>query len=399
MDWTHFATLETHAREQYESGDVKTAVATMWRILAVRPNSPISSLGFRIARETANFKLADEVRRQLEMSGTFNDHAALEWIVAHLSLGTGVPLDVEIKRLLTGSRSPNWISHVRTSLQRLGVVIAADLSVEMPQSAQSNVQEPPPALAPSSDDSLILERLHDLIADELREGAHRRNFFLVRLLERLSSDKEIVRKLSSDGLPVRFLSLAVDQAGSSLKTRWGYGFAADLRWAVVRTRRSRITSLWIADEGTPTARLVTRELQRTARNRRKRSTDSRDAFSVGEIRWVQLHETYRGRRSELRHPVVIVEKAGANKWRVISLTTDVEGNPEGRRVPRPAEQGLPYSGYVWHEVQKVFVAEIGDHIGWVHPDLVEVIGRSVKMRKVLLEALSEVASEKHPEAA
>ena len=106
MDSTTLHTLEAHAREEYESGDVKTAVDTMWRILAVRPNSPISGLGFRIARETADFKLADEVRRQLEMYGTFNDHAVLEWIVAHLSLGTGSPLEIEIQRLLTGSRAP-----------------------------------------------------------------------------------------------------------------------------------------------------------------------------------------------------------------------------------------------------------------------------------------------------
>jgi len=399
MDSTTLHTLEAHAREEYESGDVKTAVDTMWRILAVRPNSPISGLGFRIARETADFKLADEVRRQLEMYGTFNDHAVLEWIVAHLSLGTGSPLEIEIQRLLTGPRSAGWISHVTTSLQRFSVVIRDDLSVVMPTSAQRNGDGSPPDLRDSSDDSLMLRRLHDLIEAELREGAHRRNYFLVRLLERLSTDKEIARNLCSDGLPVRLLNLAVDQAASSLKTRWGYGFAADLRWAVVRTRRSRITSLWIADEGTPTARLVTRELQRTASRRRKRSTDSRDAFSVGEIRWVQLHESHRGRRSELHHPAVIVEKAGANKWRVISLTTDVEGNPDGRRVPRPTEQGLPYAGYVWHEVQKVFVAQIGDHIGWVHPELVAVIGRSVKMRTVLFDALSDVANEKHPEAA
>ena len=390
---------ERDAREEYESGDLPSAISAMWKILAAHPSSPIASLGFRIARETSDAELADEIRRQLEIYGTFNDHAALEWILAHLSLGTGSPIEIEIQRLLTGPRSAGWILHVRTSLERFGVVIADDLAVEMPTSAQRNGDESPPALGEPSDDSLILRRLHDLIEAELREGAHRRNFFLVRLLERLSTDKETARKLGSDGLPLRLLNLAVDQVASSLKTRPSFGFAADLRWAVVRTRRSRITSLWIEDEGTATARLVLREVQTTTRTRRKRSTDARDAFSVGEIRWVQLHESHRGRRSELHHPAVIVEKAGANKWRVISLTTDVEGNPDGRRVPRPAEQGLPYAGYVWHEVQKVFVAEIGDHIGWVHPELVAVMSRSVKIRTVLIDALSEVANEKHPEAA
>jgi hypothetical protein len=110
---------------------------------------------------------------------------------------------------------------------------------------------------------------------------------------------------------------------------------------------------------------------------------------------VQLHESTRGIRSELHHPAVIVEKAGAKKWRVVSLISSVEGDPRGCRVPRAAEQGLTHSGYVWHASRKLFVSEIGDHIGWVHPDLVEVIRWSVRLRMSLVEELELVAVEEH----
>jgi hypothetical protein len=108
-----------------------------------------------------------------------------------------------------------------------------------------------------------------------------------------------------------------------------------------------------------------------------------------------MHESRRGRRSELHHPAIIVEKSGANKWWVLSLTTEIEERDERRRVPRHAEQGLEYAGFIWHELQKVFVSEIGEHIGWVHPELVSVIRRNVTMRSSLVEVLASIAAQKY----
>jgi len=246
--------------------------------------------------------------------------------------------------------------------------------------------------------SALQQRISQLAFEELGIGAKGHNYFLLRLMDRMTSDPLVRDALSRDGVPLSTLGAALEAVSGTPKPRKGHTFKEDVYWAVVRSRRGNLSELWVADGEAPTARLVFHKRESTRRKRFRREVDSRDSYQVGEIRWVQFHESRRGRRSELHHPAVIVEKAGANKWRVLSLTTEVEGDPEGRRVPRHHEQGLDYAGYVWHEVQKVFVSEIGDHIGWVHPELVVVIRRNVSMRQVLLDQLAEVGAEKHPQS-
>ena len=245
--------------------------------------------------------------------------------------------------------------------------------------------------------SALQRKIFTLASEELRNGAKGHNYFLIRLMDRMTSDPLVREALSRDGVPLSTLGAALEDVSGVPKPRKGHTFKGDVYWAVVRSRRGNLSELWVADGEAPTAKLMFRKRESTRRERFRRGVDSRDSYLVGEIRWVQLHESRRGRRSELHHPAVIVEKAGANKWRVLSLTTEVEGDPEGRRVPRHREQGLDYAGYVWHEVQKVFVSEIGDHIGWVHPELVVVIRRTVSMRQVLLDQLAIVGAEKYPQ--
>jgi len=246
--------------------------------------------------------------------------------------------------------------------------------------------------------SALQQKISALASEELGNGAKGHNYFLLRLMDRMTSDPLVRDALSRDGVPLSTLVAALEAVSGVPKPRKGHTFKEDVYWAVVRSRRGNLSELWVADGEVPTARLVFHKRESTRWKRFRREVDSRDGYQVGEIRWVQFHESRRGRRSELHHPAVIVEKAGANKWRVLSLTTEVEGDPEGRRVPRHCEQGLDYAGYVWHEVQKVFVSEIGDHIGWVHPELVVVIRRNVSMRQVLLDQLAEVGAEKHPQS-
>lgn len=251
---------------------------------------------------------------------------------------------------------------------------------------------------PSQLPSTLQQRISALASEELRSGARRHNYFLLRLMDRMTSDSLVREFLSQQGVPLATLSAALAAVSGVPKPRSGHTFKTDVYWAVVRSRRGNLSELWVADGETSAAKLVFRKHGTIRREKVRRKVDSRDSYQVGEIRWVQLHESRRGRRSELHHPAVIVEKAGANKWRVLSLTTEVEGDPEGRRVPRHREQGLDYAGYVWHEVQKVFVSEIGDHIGWVHPELVLVIRRTVPMRQVLIDQLAEVGAEMHPQS-
>lgn len=246
--------------------------------------------------------------------------------------------------------------------------------------------------------SALQQKISALVTEELANGAKGHNYFLLRLMDRMTSDSLVRDALLREGVPLSTIGAALAAVVDVPKPRKGHTFKGDVYWAVARSRRGNLSELWVTDGEAPTARLVFRKRESPQRKRFRRKVDSRDSYQVGEIRWVQLHESRRGRRSELHHPALIVEKVGANKWRVLSLTTEVEGDPEGRRVPRHSEQGLDYAGYVWHEVQKVFVSEIGDHIGWVHPDLVALIRRTVPMRQILFDQLAAVGAKRHPQS-
>lgn len=243
--------------------------------------------------------------------------------------------------------------------------------------------------------SEIEARIRTLAEEELAQEAKRLNYFLLRLFDRLTADDQIKEALSREGILLSSVQSALSTIPRMPKPRSGQTFRSDVFWAVVRSRRGNLSELWIENGDEPEARLVSKQREHPRRNRIKKTVDSRDAYHVGEIRWVQMHESRRGRRSELHHPAIIVEKSGTNKWWVLSLTTEIEESDESRRVPRHAEQGLEYAGFIWHELQKVFVSEIGEHIGWVHPELVSVIRRNITMRSSLIEELASVAAQKY----
>ena len=74
-------TDELLCRICFSEGDVKSATNDVIRILEESPNSPISSLGFRIARLTDDLDLADRLRNLLKARGTFNAQLAIEHAV------------------------------------------------------------------------------------------------------------------------------------------------------------------------------------------------------------------------------------------------------------------------------------------------------------------------------
>jgi hypothetical protein len=396
------------ARLLYERKSIDEAIEAVWTILKQEPASPVSSLGFKISRETRNSFLADQLRAFLESKEAFNGQAKLDWVLVQASLGQASRANAEISELLSSKNKASFRKHVANMLAAHGYVAElghdsgqSDSTVEIPavrseganQAEGESGEQPVDVVVKPSPLHLAIANLAQL---EIRDKTKKLNYFLLRLIDRMSTEPLVAKQISGDGLLVSDVQRALSLVDGVPEPRQGHTFIKDLFWAAARSRRSNLSDIWIEDGHLPTARLVVRERVKPTFLKRKRKVDARDAFSVGEIRWVQLHESKRGIRSELHHPAVIVEKAGANKWRVVSLTSNVEGEPEGRRVPQAAAQGLTRSGYVWHETQKVFVSELGDHIGWVHPELVEVIRRSVRIRTSLVEELVAIAAEKHP---
>lgn len=120
-------------------------------------------------------------------------------------------------------------------------------------------------------------------------------------------------------------------------------------------------------------------------------------FAVGEIVWVAIEEVTNGRKSRRKHPGLLLSMTGHrnDKWMVLSLTSEVDGDPQHRRVPQPARLGLVKGGYVWHEVQKVHVAQIESHVGWVTRGLVKVADATVNLRQAQIEELNAVADAHH----
>jgi len=120
-------------------------------------------------------------------------------------------------------------------------------------------------------------------------------------------------------------------------------------------------------------------------------------YAVGEIVWVGLEEVTNGRKSRRKHPALLLSLTGHrnDKWILVSLTSDVEGDPFHRRVPNPALLGLGKAGYVWHESQKVHQSQIESHVGWVTRDLVRVVDAAINLRQSQIDTLNAVADAHH----
>jgi hypothetical protein len=122
-------------------------------------------------------------------------------------------------------------------------------------------------------------------------------------------------------------------------------------------------------------------------------------YAVGEVVWVALEEVTNGRRSRRKHPALLLSMTGQrnDKWMLVSLTSEVDGDPQHRRVPEPARLGLAKSGYVWHEAQKVHASQIEAHIGWVTRGLVRVVDATINLRQSQIDSLNKVADAHHTE--
>ena len=111
---------EREARLAFERGDESAALALVWEILGEFPHSPISSLGFKICRETRNLPESNRLRAFLEARQVFNDQAKLDWVMVQLALGDPRIVDLEIQELTSSEKSIAFRLHVAKTLAAKG---------------------------------------------------------------------------------------------------------------------------------------------------------------------------------------------------------------------------------------------------------------------------------------
>jgi len=79
--------------------------------------------------------------------------------------------------------------------------------------------------------------------------------------------------------------------------------------------------------------------------------------------------------------MVLVRRVGPH-WMAAGLTTQAtraDGSPRVALV-NPRWAGLWGPGYLWGEnLTRVSVLDVGDHIGWVHPELLGQIEETVRL--------------------
>jgi hypothetical protein len=81
--------------------------------------------------------------------------------------------------------------------------------------------------------------------------------------------------------------------------------------------------------------------------------------------------------------MVLVRRSGSH-WAAVGLTTNpkFEDGPTRPAIPNPRWAGLPGPGYLWGEnLTRISVLDIGDHIGWSHPQLVDLIQEHVRLNE------------------
>jgi hypothetical protein len=110
----------------------------------------------------------------------------------------------------------------------------------------------------------------------------------------------------------------------------------------------------------------------------------------GEIVWANCGHPLEDNSSAGKwRPMVLVRRTDAH-WAAVGLTTNPRfGDGSGRPpVPNPRWAGLRGAGYLWGEnLTRISILDIGDHIGWAHPQLIELIEQHVRLNDADREAL------------
>lgn len=166
-----------------------------------------------------------------------------------------------------------------------------------------------------------------------------------------------------------------------------------------RLHKGRLAFLFVdAPAGHPARLIANENATRRSHPRvtRRRETDD---LAVGRIAWVAVEEHDQGMRSTKRHPAVLLARTGrrSDRWVILTMTSEVPGEPESRRVPDAAGLGLDYGGFLWETTSKVYKSQVDRVVGWVHRDLVHAIDRTIGLRQALRDELLSIADEHHPQ--
>lgn len=116
-----------------------------------------------------------------------------------------------------------------------------------------------------------------------------------------------------------------------------------------------------------------------------------DAHKPGEICWVNCKNPLENPYSEGKfRPMVLVRRVGGH-WMAAGLTSQSRYSDGTPRVAviQPRWAGLRAGpSYLWGEnLTRVATLDVGDHIGWVHPDLIQQIEEVVRLNALDREAL------------
>ncbi len=259
-----------------------------------------------------------------------------------------------------------------------------------------------PSTVPSVRNDADVARVRRLINDniDLFDGRSGR-WVIGDVLRLMWESKATMKVLTERGIAIGDVFHGIQAAlGTSVLGSTGNRFRCDVIRELSCLHRGRLAFLFVEDRADG-PRLIARAPRQTTNCTTGRTpaehSNHRVEYEVGQVVWVAVEETTNGRKSRKRHPAVLIARTGRNnaKWLIVTMTTEVPGRPDFRRVPDAAALGLDYPGFVWHEIQKVHKAQVEHAVGWVHRPLLEVIHRTVGLRQQQYDDLRRVAATRH----
>lgn len=259
-----------------------------------------------------------------------------------------------------------------------------------------------PTVVPSVRNEADVARVQRLINENLTLFANRQGRWVIGdVLRLLWEHRPTVKVLQERGIAVSDLRHGIEAAlGESIVRTTGDLFVRDVIRELSCLHRGRLAFLFV-EERAGTQRLVARSQQHTNPCTKQGNAPAHRLESaeheVGQIVWVAVEENNNGRKSRKRHPAVLLARTGRNnaKWLILTMTTEVPGHPDYRRVPDAASLGLDYPGFVWHEVQKVHKSQVEHTVGWIHRPLLQVVHNTIGLRQAHFDELRRIADAHH----
>lgn len=124
-----------------------------------------------------------------------------------------------------------------------------------------------------------------------------------------------------------------------------------------------------------------------------------DRLQPGMIAWADVRNPFEnpGCGGKLR-PCVVVERRGGHVL-IIGMTTDTHFRSGLPRVAVPGQSRLGLArrdGYLWADhLTRVSALDVDDPVGWITPELADVVDEHVTVTSAQIEALRQAAAAHH----